>query len=173
MMEKAISRRFLTVITTLFFLGIGICLCQAQEADKQDSTLGELKLQGKCIERLVLRHKNGRTETFNWLEETIKLPVGEYRLQEVRLKGGYTCRPLSVSTRDWITIAEDKPSMLKVGAPLKQTVRVQRRGRILVLNYELLGAGGEKYTGSNRSKPPTFTVYKGDKKIASDKFEFG
>jgi hypothetical protein len=63
--------------------------------------------------------------------------------------------------------------MLKVGAPLKQTVRVQRQGGILVLNYELLGVGGEKYTGPDRSKPPTFTVYKGDKEIASDKFEFG
>lgn len=173
MREKAISRRFLTAITTLFFLGIGICLCQAQEADKQDSTLGELKLQGKCIERLVLRHKNGRTETFNWLEETIKLPVGEYRLQEVRLKGGYTCRPLSVSTRDWITIAEDKPALLRVGAPLKQTVKAQRQGRILVLNYELRCLGGEIYTSSDRNKPPAFTVYKGEKEIASDKFEFG
>jgi len=173
MRAKAIFWRFLTAITTLFFLGIGVCLCEAQEADKQNSAMGELKLEGKYIERLVLRHKNGRTETFNRLEETIKLPVGEYRLQEVRLEGGYTCRILRVSTRDWITIAEDKPAVLRVGAPLKQTVKAQRQGRILTLNYELLGAGSEKYTSGNRSKPPTFTVYKGDKKIASDKFEFG
>jgi hypothetical protein len=63
--------------------------------------------------------------------------------------------------------------VFKVGAPLKQTVKTQRQGRILVLNYELLGIGGEIYTDSNRNKPPTFTVYKGDKEIASDKFEFG
>jgi hypothetical protein len=63
--------------------------------------------------------------------------------------------------------------VLKLGAPLAQTVKVQRQGSVLVLNYELLGSGGEKYSGSNRSKPPTFTIYKGDKEIASDKFEYG
>ncbi len=166
--------RFVSLfITTLFFLGIGICLCQAQEANKQNSALSELKLQGKHINYLVLRRKDGYSEKFNRPAETIEMPVGEYRLQEVRLEGGYTCPPLSVSGRDWITVGEDKPSMLKVGAPLKQTVRVQRQGRILILNYELLGVGGEKYTGPDMSKPPTFTVYKGDKEIASDKFEFG
>jgi len=41
------------------------------------------------------------------------------------------------------------------------------------MNYELLGVGGEQYTGGNRSEPPTFTVYRGDKEVASDKFEFG
>ncbi len=160
-------------IIILLFLGTGICLCDAQEADKQGSALSELKLEGKYIDRLVLWRKDGRTERFNRPEETIKLPVGEYRLQEVRLEGGYTCRLLSVSGRDWVTVDEDKPAVLKVGAPLKQTVKAQRRGRILALNYELLGVGGEMYTSANRTKPPTFTVYKGDKEIASDKFEFG
>jgi len=160
-------------ITILLFLGTGVYLCQAQETDRPNSALGELKLQGKYIDRLVLRRKDGRTERFNRPAETIKLPAGEYHLQEVRLEGGYTCRLLSVSGRDWVTVDEDKPAVLKVGAPLEQTVKAKRQGRILVLNYELVGAGGEKYTGGDRSKPPTFTVYKGDKEIASGKFEFG
>lgn len=42
-----------------------------------------------------------------------------------------------------------------------------------MLNYELLGIGSEIYTDSNRNKPSTFTVYKGDKEIASDRFAFG
>lgn len=160
--------------TTAFFLGTGICLCEAQEADKQGSALGELKLQGKYIERLVLRRKDGRTERFDRPAETIKLPAGEYRLQEARLKAGYTCRIITrFSGSDWVRVAEDKPAVLKVGAPLEQTVKAKRQGRILMLDYELVGAGGEKYTGGDRSKPPTFTVYKGDKEIASDKFEFG
>ena len=166
--------RFVSLfITTLFFLGIGICLCQAQEANKQNSALGELKLEGKYIDLLVLRRKDGRTERFNQPEETIKLPAGEYQLLEARLEGGYTCRIMRVSGRDWVTVDEDKPAVLKVGAPLKQTVKAKRQGRILILNYELLDVGGEIYTSSNRNKPPTFTVYKGDKEIASDKFEFG
>lgn len=171
--QTAKFRFTISLITILLFLGIGVCLCEAQEANKQNSALGELKLQGKYINYLVLRRKDGHSEKFNRPTETIEMPVGEYRLQEVRLKGGYTCRPLSVSGPDWVTVAEDKPAVFKVGAPLKQTVRVQRQGGILVLNYELLGVDGEKYTGGDRSKPPTFTVYKGDKEIASDKFEFG
>ena len=160
----------LFIVTILLFLGTGICLCEAQEADKQGLALGELKLEGKYIERLVLRRKDSRTERFDQPAETIKLPAGQYRLLEAHLKGGYTFRSLS---RDWITVAEDKPAVFKVGAPLKPTVKAQRQGSVLVLNYELIGIGGEIYTDSNRNKPPTFTIYKGDKEIASDKFEFG
>ena len=145
----------------------GISLGRAQE---EDSAMGELKLEGKYIERLVLRRKDHRTERFDQPSEIIKLPVGEYRLLEAHLKHGYWFHFLS---RDWVTVAEDKPAVLKVGAPLKQTVKAQRQGKFLVLNYKLLGVGGEIYTSSNRNKPPTFTIYKGDKEIASDKFEFG
>ena len=173
MKAKAIFWRFLTAITTLFFLGIGVCLCEAQEADKRNSAMGELKLEGKYIERLDLRRKDGPMEKFNRPEETIKLPAGKYQVWEIHLKGGYSCYPRRSPKIDWITVGPEQSAVLKVGAPLKQTVKVQRRGKVLMLNYELLGTGGEKYTSGNRSKPPTFTVYKGDEKIASDKFEFG
>jgi len=174
MFAQTTKFRFVSLfITTLFFLEIGICFCEAQETDSQDSALCELKLQGKYIERLVLQRKDGRTERFDQPAETIKLQVGEYRLLETHLKGGYICRSSRTPTGDWVTIAEDKSAVLKFGAPLKQTVKAQRQGSVLVLNYELIGIGGEIYTDSNRNKPPTFTVYKGDKEIASDKFEFG
>jgi hypothetical protein len=162
-----------SLITILLFWGIEVCLCQAQEADRQGSALGELRFEGKYIEGLVLRRKDGSTERFDQPDETIRLPAGEYRLLETHLKGGYTCRSSRTPAGDWVTIAEDNAAVLKVGAPLKQTVRARRRGRILVLNHELLGVGGEIYAGSDRTKPPTFTVYKGDKEIASDKFELG
>lgn len=174
MFAQTTKFRFVSLfITTLFFWGIEVCFCEAQETGRQNSAFGELKLQGKHIERLVLRRKDGRTERFDQPAETIKLQVGEYRLLETHLKGGYICRSSRTPTGDWVTAAEDKPAMLKVGAPLKPTVKTQRQGRILVLNYELRGLGGEIYTSSERNKPSTFTVYKGDKEIASDKFEFG
>ena len=158
-------------LTIVFFSSAAVSLSWAQE---RDSALGELKLEGEYVERLVLRRKDGRTERFDQRDETIKLPVGEYRLQEVRLRGGYIFRSSRTPIRDWIMITEDKPAVLKVGAPLKHSVGIRRRGRILFLDYRLVGVGGEIYTGRmNRSKPPTFTVYKGDKEVASDKFEFG
>jgi len=168
--QNAKFRFVSSFITILLFLGMGVFLCDAQEADKQSSALGEIKIQGKYIERLVLRRRDGHIERFDQPAEAIKLPVGEYLL-EAHLKGGYLCRFLSRDRR--VTVAQDKPVVLKFGAPLKQTVKAQRRGRILALNYELLGVGGEMYVSANRSKPPTFTVYKGDKEIASGKFEFG
>jgi len=151
----------------------GVCLCHAQDTNKQVPATGELKLDGKYIERLVLRSRNGRTQRLDHPDEIINLPTGEYCLQEVHLVDGYSCRVSRTRSNTWITIAEDKQAVLKLGAPLKQTVKVQRHGTVLVLNYELIGGGGEKYTSSDRSKPPTFTIYKGDKEIASDKFEFG
>ncbi|MFB0554480.1 MAG: hypothetical protein ACETWQ_14340 [Phycisphaerae bacterium] len=162
-----------SLITILLFLGIGVCLCEAQEALEQNSAAGELNLQGENIEYLVLIRKDGHKEIISRPTGTVKLPVGEYRLQQVRLRGGYICRSSRTPVSDWIIVAESKPAVLKVGGPLKHSVRVQRQGRILVLNYGLQGVGSEIYTGGDRSKPPTFTVYKCDKKIASGKFEFG
>lgn len=135
-------------------------------------TRGELRLEGKYIERLVLRRKDGHTEQISRPDETIRLPVGEYRLQDVRLKDGFNYSPRGTSTYDWVTVTENEPAMFKVGAPLKQTVTIERRGPLLVLNYKLTGVGGETYAGT-RSKQPTFTVFKGDKEVAGGRFEFG
>jgi len=159
----------LIVIPLLWITGVHFC--HAQQTNNQDSATGELKLEGNYIERLILRQENGRMQRLDHPAETIKLPVGEYSLMEIHLIDGYSCRLLSNDRK--LTITNNKPSVLKRGAPLTQTVKVKRQGSVLVLNYELIGGGGETYTRSDRSKPPTFTIYKGDKEIASDKFQFG
>jgi hypothetical protein len=159
----------LFVITSFSWAG-QVSRCQAQE---QKQALGELKIEGKYIERLVLCRKNGQTEQFNEPNETIKLTVGKYRLQYVSLKGGYTCNSLISSAYDWITIAENEAAILKVGAPLKQILKVKQRGKALVLDYKLLGIGGEAYTKNDRNKPPRLIIYKGDEEITSGRFEYG
>ncbi len=156
----------------LFSWTTRVCLCQSRQTTEQVLSLGELKLEGSHIQRLILRRKDGKKEKFDQPAEIIKLPAGEYRLMESHLKGGYICYS-GASDKDWITITPDKQAVLKVGAPLTKTLDVRRQGRVLQLNYKLLGIGGESYTNTDRSKPPTFTVYKGDKEIASGKFEFG
>ena len=166
--------RFRFVISfaaVLLLLHVGI---NTSEAQYQSSVFGELKLEGKSIIRLILRREDdNEKEEFRRPEQTIKLPTGEYRVQEVHLDGGYICYASRGPKRHLISVTFDEPETLKIGAPLKQTVKVNRQGRHLVMNYELLGVGGEKYTGGNSGVPPTFTVYRGDKEIASDKFEFG
>lgn len=154
--------------STVIVLGTG------SWGQEQDSAVGELKLEGKHVERLVLSQKNGSRKKFDKPGETIKLAVGEYRLQEVSLEGGYSCGiTMPISDANWVTVAEDKPAVLKVGAPLKQVVKVERRGSVLQLGCELLGVGGEKYTSDRRSGPPRFIVYKAGKEIASGNFEYG
>ncbi len=155
-------------VTILLFLGSGACLCKAQEP-----ALGELKLDGKYIERLVLSRNDGHREVFSDPKETVKLPVGQYLLQDVRLKGGYTRRTIGAS-QSRVTISEGETAVLKVGAPLKQTVSVRRRGRMLELSYGLHGVGGATYTAvTNANKRPAFAIYKGEREIATGEFEFG
>jgi hypothetical protein len=145
----------------------------ASDASMQKQALGELKIEGKHIERLVLCRKNSRTEQFDEPNQVLKLAIGKYRLQYVSLKGGYTCNSLSTSAYKWVTIAENEPAVLKVGAPLKQILQVQRRGKSLIIDYKLLGVGGEAYVNGDRINPPGLTVYKGDKEIATGKFAYG
>jgi len=161
------------LILILFWVAGAIDLTNAQETGTKDGPLGVLKLEGNHVDYIELHTRDGHVERITRPEETIELPPGEYRLQQVRLKGGYTCRAMGVSGYDWVTVAADKPASLKVGGPLAPTVRVQREGRILRLSYELRGVGGETYTSGDRSRPPTFAVYKGQKQVASGKFEFG
>jgi hypothetical protein len=161
------------LILLLLCMNAGIGRCYAQETGAKDAPPGVLKLEGRHLGYIELHARDGHTERITRPEETIELPPGEYRVQQVRLEGGYTCNNMGVSGYDWVTVAADKPATLKVGAPLIPTVKVQREGRILRLSYELRGVGGEIYTGGNRSKPPTFAVYKGQTQIASGQFEFG
>jgi hypothetical protein len=150
-----------------------LCLCGAQKAHGQEPNQGELKLEGKCIKKLVLEREGGEKVRFDRPGESIKVPVGRYILREVHLEGGYDCYIYQTRDEDWITVDANKPATLKAGAPLKQVIKAQRRGRLLELDYELVGIGGEKYRVADRSKPPTFNVYKGDQKIGSGEFEYG
>ena len=159
---------FIMFVNTMVFWNAGVSCCLAQE-----TALGELKLEGEHVERLVLREKDGHTERFDKPGETIELPVGQYQLLESHLDGGYTCFQGGGPQNKWITIAENAPAVLKVGAPLKQTMEVKRQGKALALDYKLLGVGGEAYARADRSNPPSFTVYKGDKEIASGQFAYG
>lgn len=170
---------------SLFIAALAAALCalclaantvlgqETREEKGQEPAQGELKLDGKYIKRLTLEREHSDKVTFNQPAESIKVAVGKYRLREVQLENGYTCREWMVPDQNWVEVGEDKPAVLKVGAPLKQIVKATRQGRVLVLDYKLLGTGSEPYVRDNRSNPPTFTVYKGDERIASGTFEYG
>lgn len=146
---------------------------------EQEQTLGELRIEGHYISELVLCRKDGHVETFTTpneeLNEILRLPVGEYRLRTVILRGGYTAGyATSISVGDWIKVTENKQAVLKAGAPLKPAVNVRKRGNFLVMDYQLKGIGGQIYRETRRDdKRPSFTVYKGDNVVGSGRFEYG
>jgi len=133
----------------------------------------ELHLEGKGIEHLVLLSKDQPTQTFENPGQTIKVAPGKYRVNEVRLKGGYIFRYRSYDGDTPIEADTNEPAVLRVGGPLRQNLTLQRRGGCLVLSHELVGLGGEKYPPNSNRTPPQFTVYRGDTKIKSGQFEYG
>jgi hypothetical protein len=138
-------------------------------AQEQATGMGQLKIEGSNIESLVLRANNNQTKTFSKPQETITLPVGTYYVQQITLTNGFYCN----TNYQQITITQDKPATLKFGAPLKQLLTVKRQGKYLVLSNKFTGIGGEIYSALSTTKKPTFTIYKGDKAIASGNFEYG
>ena len=159
------------VLCALCFAANAVFCQESRKETGQKPAQGELKLEGKYIKQLTLEREGGNKVKFDQPGESIKVAVGKYRLREVQLEGGYACQIWSDD--NWVEVGEDKPAVLKVGAPLKQIAKATRQGRVLALDYKLSGIGGETYVRNERSKPPTFTVYKGDKKIASGTFEYG
>jgi hypothetical protein len=56
---------------------------------------------------------------------------------------------------------------------LRPAVTVQHQGRLLVLSYKLMDANDQPCTQSVSSSRPTFTIHKGNRKIASGQFQYG
>ncbi len=56
---------------------------------------------------------------------------------------------------------------------MRNIVQVKRSGGCLILDYKLLGRGGESYYCSEEHRSPGFVVYKGQSQIASGQFEYG
>ncbi|MDR3378763.1 MAG: hypothetical protein P4M10_08775, partial [Verrucomicrobiae bacterium] len=146
---------------------------------EQAAVLGDLKLAGKYIKRLVLPGNNCEV-LLDRPAEIVKIPVGTYRTPSVVLEVGgkeaYVQGYFSEATTSVVVAAEAKaPAVLAVGGPLTNSVTAVRKGKNLNLNYRILGAGGMVYQmmEQDRSKPPQFAVYRGAKKIASGEFEFG
>jgi hypothetical protein len=159
------------VLCALCFAANAVFGEETHQETGQEPAQGKIKLEGKYVNQLVLEREDGNKVTFDQPGESIKVAAGKYRLREVQLESGYACQIWSDA--NWVEVGEDKPAVLKVGAPLKQIVTAERQGRALELDYKLLGIGGEEYVNSDSNKPPTFTVYKGDKRIASGTFEYG
>jgi hypothetical protein len=144
-----------------------------EKASDGTSGMGELRIEGRAIERLVLADSNDNQKEFDRPGAAVTLPEGEYRLREVALEGGYHCWPHQVPEGSRVVVSGDRPAMLKVGAPLSQRVKPERRGSSLVLNFEVVGGAGERYSPPTSTSKPHVVVYRHDKPILSTDFEYG
>jgi hypothetical protein len=150
-----------------------LCASPAAGGGEQTPERGTLRIKGQGIERLVLQDSTGALKVFYYREPNVVLRTGSYRLEEVVLQGDYSSLGLQIPAAARVLKIEPGGLVtLKLGAPLRQTVRIERWGRSLVLNYQLLGQGGESYAVTQRqaAKPPAFVIHQGENKVASGDF---
>ncbi len=138
--------------------------------------MGQLDIEGKFISRLVLEAGSSLV-LLDLPEESVSIPADNYRCRDIYLYDGQVglFRAGNVGRVGSISVRENESVTLKIGAPLNNAVEVKRTGNILTLNYKLVGEGGQSYEAlrGRSENPPTFAIYKGDKEIASGKFEYG
>ncbi len=73
------------------------------------------------------------------------------------------------------SVNPEKAEALKAAAPLNHLVKVTRTGRVLKLDYQLIGSDGKKYNLwdiRDRNKP-AFAIYQDGVKVGGGTFEFG
>jgi hypothetical protein len=141
----------------------------------QSVPLGELRITGKFIQRLLL--PGGQTlVVLNQPAETVKVPVGRYRPPEVQLGPNSSLavrNPNFLETETGTEVTASSPSVIVDGGPLTNRVIVNREGRDLRFDYRLIGAREQPYRLVGLVQQPEWSVFRGETKIASGKFEFG
>jgi hypothetical protein len=168
--RMGLSRTWVFLLTGVL-LWIGTAGATAQDVKP---TEGELRIEGTGVSRLILVRQDDQQEQLSNLSGSIRLPVGTYRVQQIDLQGGYSGLLTRTDNLQRIVISPNEPAVLKVGGPLRQAVKADRHGPVLVLNYELTGIGGEMYIAPGTPlAQPSFAIYRGDRLIASGQFEYG
>ena len=152
------------------------CAEPAAERPARDPSQCELVVEGKDVESIVLVPAQGTpglaVQNLS-IQQGVRqfLPQGNYDILSITLRGGYQSY-----NNGSLTLTPNLPCKLAVGTPLKSSVKVERQGRFLKLDYQLRDAQGRNYTiyyTRDRGDPPRFVVYQGNRKIGSGNFQYG
>jgi hypothetical protein len=166
---------------------------------EQPTALGELRITGSFIQRLVLMGES-YVVVLAQPSASVKVPPGRYYPYRARLKHGDAVASFNFGLpqsgkanvmeeisgakmpvvrppppEQAVVVDERQAGVLAVGGPLTNCVSATRRGRNLLLSYRLIGAGGEPYwmPGWSGWKTPQFTVCTSGTKLGAGQFEFG
>ncbi len=159
-------------------LGLLLSVPLSPAQARADAAPAELRIRGHSIVRLTLLEQAGFSQLrFENPGETIRLPAGRYRVEEVELQDGYSMLPWRSRSDAWFNVSPDGPNELIVGAPLYPTATGGRYGSFLQLDYDLVDGAGRSYfqqsDGAIAAPPPRFEVFKDGKQIGSGSFEYG
>jgi hypothetical protein len=140
---------------------------------EQAPRLGEVKVTGANLHRLILTGSRGMTLLLDQPQGTLAAPVGTYSLDEVWLRQGDV--EVIGSRAGKITVEAQRPLTLVAGGPLTNSVSAGSEQNSLRINYRLLGAGGLTYqlARPDYKHPPEFAIFQGTNRLAAGKFEFG
>jgi hypothetical protein len=171
----------------------------ALRVTEQPTALGELRINGSFIDRLVLTG-GPYVVVLAQPPARVKVPPGRYHPYRVWLKHGkgeaYFDYGVPQSGKanaveeisgaqmpviappppeQAVVVDEQRPGVMAVGGPLTNCVSAAHRGRNLLLSYQLVGSGGRPYrlAGWGGGKPPRFAIGKSGKRIGLGQFEFG
>lgn len=163
----------------------------AAEPVQTSPAMGRLTIEGAAVESLKLErridnsdaHAPGEPGTVRCDAGSVWLPSGEYLLQQINLKNGYSCyvpfRVIGPGNKvlrgpEWLTISPDKACSLRIGAAIKPVVRAARQGATIIIACDLQDSQGRCYVSCKRDKRPHFTVSDCDgREIAAGSFEYG
>jgi len=66
------------------------------------------------------------------------------------------------------------PNVLRTADSVRPSVQIAQKGRLLILTYRTVGSNGELPASTDpRPQSPMFTIYKGQRRIASGQFAYG
>ena len=149
------------------------CDVAAEDVTEPPATC-ELKIDGKHIEKLTLVDKGDARREFSQPNGSVSLPPGEYRIEEVKLEGGYSHHAWGHG--EWFSLTPDRVHRLAIGAPLIPRLEITRTGRIVRLDHQLVDAAGRNYhfrgVGSSPDAP-RLAVCRADRQIGAGSFEYG
>jgi hypothetical protein len=143
------------------------------ELEEEPAKVGELKISGALLHRVVLIGEPEVTAVLDAPGPVVRLPVGRYVVSKAWLRKGAT-QALATPDKSF-TVSDQGAATVTLGGPLTNSVTATRRGQSLQLTYHLVGAGGDTYRliGREAAAPPRVAFYRAGKKLAAGEFVYG